>query len=202
MTTCGSANSFYSWRTSRGCAVLRRKWLWTLRRSGSINARDDAVDLKTLARLPAARFHCAGAFGRTATPGAGRADQRARSAPSHRRSRFDRVASRKPHCTDRFAYTSRDREDRLSRDHSFRGTLLTADALNEKQEGLTFRLSAAGSDDAVRSAIIAIRGVLDVAVDADAEPATSVYLIKAEPRPSLAADVVAALVGPASVFPV
>ncbi len=75
------------------------------------------------------------------------------------------------------------------------GTLLTADALNEKQEGLTFRLSAAGSEDAVRSAIIAIRGVLDVAVDADAEPPTSVYLIKAEPRPSLAADVVAALVG-------
>ena len=48
--------------------------------------------------------------------GAGRADQRARSAPGHRRPRSDSVARRQPHRADRLAYPSRDRKDRLASD--------------------------------------------------------------------------------------
>ena len=78
------------------------------------------------------------------------------------------------------------------------GTLLTADAL-KTSEGVTFRLAASASEDAVRRVVSAISGVRGVTVDADADGAKPYlnmrYLIEAEPRSSLAAEIVAALVG-------
>jgi gliding motility-associated transport system ATP-binding protein len=74
------------------------------------------------------------------------------------------------------------------------GTLLTSDAL-KKTEGVTLRLAAAASEDAVRSIASAIPGVRDVTIDADADDGAMRYLIKAEPRPSLTAEIVTALVG-------
>jgi ABC-2 type transport system ATP-binding protein len=74
------------------------------------------------------------------------------------------------------------------------GTLLTADALKTTAE-VTFRLAASASEDAVRSIVLAVPGVRDVTVDAEADASAMRYLIEAEPRPSLAADIVAALVG-------
>jgi len=74
------------------------------------------------------------------------------------------------------------------------GTLLTADAL-KKNEGVTLRLAASASEDAVRSSVSAISGVRAVTVDADAGAGAMRFLIEAEPRPSLAAEIVAALVG-------
>ncbi len=73
------------------------------------------------------------------------------------------------------------------------GTLLTPDAL-KTTEGLTFRLAASASEDAVRSVVSAISGVRDVTVDAEAGAGAMRYLIEAEPRSSLAAEIVAALV--------
>jgi ABC-2 type transport system ATP-binding protein len=74
------------------------------------------------------------------------------------------------------------------------GTLLTSNAL-KKTEGVTLRLAAAASEDTVRSVASAISGVHDVTIDADAGAGAMRYLIKAEPRPSLAAEIVTALVG-------
>ena len=74
------------------------------------------------------------------------------------------------------------------------GTLLTPDAL-KTIECPTFRLAASASEDAVRSVVSAISGVRDVAVDAEAGAGAMRYLIEAEPRPSLAAEIVTALVG-------
>jgi ABC-2 type transport system ATP-binding protein len=74
------------------------------------------------------------------------------------------------------------------------GTLLTADALKTTAE-MTFRLAASASEVAVRSVISTISGVRDVTVDAEADASAMRYLIEAEPRPSLAAEIVAALVG-------
>jgi ABC-2 type transport system ATP-binding protein len=75
------------------------------------------------------------------------------------------------------------------------GTLLTADALTEKTEGVMLRLAAAASEDAIRSVVSAVTGVRDVTVDANAGVGGMRYVINAEPRPSLAAEIVAALVG-------
>jgi ABC-2 type transport system ATP-binding protein len=75
------------------------------------------------------------------------------------------------------------------------GTLLTADALREKAEGTRLRLAAAAPEATVRGIVSAIAGVRDIAVEPDAGLATMHYLIRAEPRASLAADIVAALVG-------
>jgi ABC-2 type transport system ATP-binding protein len=74
------------------------------------------------------------------------------------------------------------------------GTLLTADALKTTAE-VTFRLAASASEDAVRSIVSAVPGVRDVTIDGQADASPMRYLIEAEPRPSLAADTVAALVG-------
>ncbi len=79
------------------------------------------------------------------------------------------------------------------------GTLLTADALTTT-EGVTFRLATSASEDAVRNVVSAVSGVRDVTVDAEvgagAKPyLNKCYLIEVEPRPSLAAEIVAALVG-------
>jgi ABC-2 type transport system ATP-binding protein len=75
------------------------------------------------------------------------------------------------------------------------GTLLTADALKDKTEVVTLRLSAAAPQDAIRRIVLQIAGVRGVAIDSDGDARIAHYLIRAEPRPSLAADILAALVG-------
>jgi ABC-2 type transport system ATP-binding protein len=74
------------------------------------------------------------------------------------------------------------------------GALLTADALKEAAEGMMLRLSAAASKDAVRRAVAAVAGIRSIAADPDGDAGSSSYLIEAERRASIAADVVAALV--------
>ena len=74
------------------------------------------------------------------------------------------------------------------------GTLLTADALKEKAEGTMLRLAAAAPEATVRGVVSIIAGVRDIAVEPGAGSGAMHYLIRAEPRASLAADVVAALV--------
>ena len=76
------------------------------------------------------------------------------------------------------------------------GRLLTADALQESAGGLVLRLGADAPEAAIRSTLAAIAGVRGIAADPDSDRAGPVrYLIEAEARPSLAADIVAALVG-------
>ena len=75
------------------------------------------------------------------------------------------------------------------------GALLTADALKEKAEGTILRLAAAAPEPTVRGVVSSIVGVRDIAVEPDAGSGTMHYLIRAKPRASLAADIVAALVG-------
>jgi ABC-2 type transport system ATP-binding protein len=74
------------------------------------------------------------------------------------------------------------------------GTLLTADALKGTAEGLMLRLSAAASVDAIRRAVATVTGIRHIAADPDGDPNSSCYLIEAERRVSMAADIVAALV--------
>jgi gliding motility-associated transport system ATP-binding protein len=74
------------------------------------------------------------------------------------------------------------------------GTLLTADALKERAEGLMLRLAAAASEDALRRAVAAVSGFRSLVVDPDADAGAPRYLIETERRPSIAADIVAALV--------
>lgn len=74
------------------------------------------------------------------------------------------------------------------------GTLLTADALKEKGEGTILRLAAAAPEAIVRGVVSAIAGVCSIAVEPDVGSGTMNYLIRAEPRASLAADIVGALV--------
>jgi len=75
------------------------------------------------------------------------------------------------------------------------GKLLTSDALKEQGEGTVLRLAAAAPEATVRAIVSAVAGVREVAVDPDGGSETMRYLIKAEPRVSVAADIVAALVG-------
>jgi ABC-2 type transport system ATP-binding protein len=75
------------------------------------------------------------------------------------------------------------------------GRLLTADALKESTGGLVLRLGAAAPEEAVRSTMSAIAGVRSVAIDPDSGGGPVRYLIEAAAPPSLAADIVAALVG-------
>jgi ABC-2 type transport system ATP-binding protein len=72
------------------------------------------------------------------------------------------------------------------------GQLLTADALKETTEGLTLQLASPSPEAAVRRAAEAVAGVSDVAPDPDAGEGH--YLVRAERRDSLTADLVAALV--------
>jgi ABC-2 type transport system ATP-binding protein len=74
------------------------------------------------------------------------------------------------------------------------GALLTADALKETSGGVMLRLSAAASKDAVRRAVTAVAGIRSIAADPDCDAGSSCYLIEAERRASIAADIVAALV--------
>ena len=75
------------------------------------------------------------------------------------------------------------------------GTLLTADALKGRAEGTMLRLTAAAPEATVRGIVSAIAGVRNIAKEAGAGSGTIHYSIRAEPRASLAADIVAALVG-------
>jgi ABC-2 type transport system ATP-binding protein len=74
------------------------------------------------------------------------------------------------------------------------GGLLTADALRESAGAPMLRLISAAPEAVIRSAVSAIAGIRKVAIDPD-NAAARHYLIGAERRPSLAADIVAALVG-------
>jgi ABC-2 type transport system ATP-binding protein len=74
------------------------------------------------------------------------------------------------------------------------GALLSADALKETMGALTLRLAAAGAQDVVRGVIASIAGVHGIAIDPEIGAGPVHYLIDAERRPSLAADIVAALV--------
>ncbi len=71
------------------------------------------------------------------------------------------------------------------------GTLLTVDALKEPAGDLVMQLAVAGSEEAVRRAVTAVAGVRRIAADPDG---SSRYLVEAERRPSIAAELVAALV--------
>jgi gliding motility-associated transport system ATP-binding protein len=75
------------------------------------------------------------------------------------------------------------------------GVLLTADALKERVLTTTLRLAAAAPETSVRGVVSQIAGVHDIAVEADTGSGPVHYLIRAEPRASLASDIVAALVG-------
>ncbi len=74
------------------------------------------------------------------------------------------------------------------------GTLLTADALKERADGTMLRLAATAPESTVRGVVSAVAGVRDMVVEPDLGGVKGSYLIRAEPRPSLAADIVAALV--------
>jgi ABC-2 type transport system ATP-binding protein len=74
------------------------------------------------------------------------------------------------------------------------GTLLTADALKETGRDLMLRLSATASEDAVRRTVTGVAGVRKVVVDKVGAGLSRHYFIQAERRPSLAYDIVAALV--------
>jgi ABC-2 type transport system ATP-binding protein len=75
------------------------------------------------------------------------------------------------------------------------GTLLTADALKEKAEDTTLRLSAVASEEAIRNVVKGINGVRTVSADPGGSAEAAHYLITAEPRPSIAAELLTALVG-------
>jgi len=73
------------------------------------------------------------------------------------------------------------------------GRLLTADALKESSGVLVLRLIATASEPTIRSALNGIAGIRSIAGDPDR--AAGHYLIQAKHQPSLAADIIAALVG-------
>jgi ABC-2 type transport system ATP-binding protein len=75
------------------------------------------------------------------------------------------------------------------------GTLLTADALKGISGGTMLRLAAAAPEAAVRGVVSAVAGVHDIAVEPDSGSGTMHYLIKADSSPSVAPDIIAALVG-------
>jgi len=75
------------------------------------------------------------------------------------------------------------------------GRLLTADALKESTDGVVLRLAAAAPEAAIREAACAVAGVRRVAAESDGgADGPARYLVRAQARPGLAADVVAALV--------
>ena len=80
------------------------------------------------------------------------------------------------------------------------GRLLTADALKDSAGGLELRLRAAGPEEVIRGTLSSVAGVHGIATEAESgsEPVAKgepvLYLIEAERRPSLAADIAAALV--------
>jgi ABC-2 type transport system ATP-binding protein len=75
------------------------------------------------------------------------------------------------------------------------GRLLTGDALKENAGHPVLRLAAAAPEMTIRGALGAIAGIRSITVDPDCGDGPARYLIETEPRPSLAADIAAALVG-------
>jgi gliding motility-associated transport system ATP-binding protein len=74
------------------------------------------------------------------------------------------------------------------------GVLLTDDAMKDRGAGITLRLAAAASEEAVRAIVMTIAGVRGVSVDPDGQSgAEPRYLIAAQRRPSASAEVIAAL---------
>jgi len=74
------------------------------------------------------------------------------------------------------------------------GRLLTPDALKEKAEGTMLRLATSAPEAIVRSVVSGIAGVRSIAVEPVAGSSARHYLIRAEPRASLASEIVAVLV--------
>jgi ABC-2 type transport system ATP-binding protein len=74
------------------------------------------------------------------------------------------------------------------------GMLLTADALKERAPTTTLRLAADAQEASVRAIVSPIPGVREIAVAENSSSGPARYLIAAEPRASLAAEIVAALV--------
>jgi ABC-2 type transport system ATP-binding protein len=74
------------------------------------------------------------------------------------------------------------------------GRLLTSDALKEKAGGTMLRLATSAPEAIVRGVVSGIAGVRSIAVESATGSPTMHYLIRAEPRASLAAEIVALLV--------
>ncbi len=74
------------------------------------------------------------------------------------------------------------------------GRLLTADAMTDRVRSLVCG-SAPWPEAVIRTTLAAIAGVRSVSPGPDDDGGSAQYLIAADPRPSLAAEVVAALVG-------
>jgi ABC-2 type transport system ATP-binding protein len=74
------------------------------------------------------------------------------------------------------------------------GRLLTGDALKESAGGVRIHLRATGAEAAVRDICGGVGGVRSIAAEHDGGSAPVRYVIEAERRPSLAADIVTALV--------
>jgi ABC-2 type transport system ATP-binding protein len=74
------------------------------------------------------------------------------------------------------------------------GRLLTGDALKESAGGVRIRVRATGPEAAVRNICGGVAGVRSMAAEHDGGGAPIRYVIEAERRPSLVADIVTALV--------
>ena len=75
------------------------------------------------------------------------------------------------------------------------GKLLTDDALKESGRQTVFRIAAAAPEATVRGIVLAIAGVQGLAVEPAAGSLPPQYLVSAEPRATIGADIVTALVG-------
>jgi ABC-2 type transport system ATP-binding protein len=75
------------------------------------------------------------------------------------------------------------------------GRLLTDDALKEKAEGTLLRLAASAPHAIVQGIVSAVAGVRNIAVEQAGRSDAMHYLVRGEPRPSLAFEITAALVG-------
>ena len=74
------------------------------------------------------------------------------------------------------------------------GRLLTDDAMKQIRAETTLRVAASAQEASVRGILLAVPGVRDVTVEPTAGASTTHYLIGTEPRASVAAEIVAALV--------
>jgi ABC-2 type transport system ATP-binding protein len=75
------------------------------------------------------------------------------------------------------------------------GRLLTSDALTHGVQTQRLRLQVAGNEHAVRDCIGAVPGVRSITTDNTASAGPAKYLVDADPRPQLAQELAAALVG-------
>jgi ABC-2 type transport system ATP-binding protein len=75
------------------------------------------------------------------------------------------------------------------------GKLLTTDALRRDGEPLRLRLQVAGPDVDVRACLATVQGVRSISSEPSAADGPSRYVIEADPRPQLAQDLAATLVG-------